>query len=190
MLDFRSRRHRLGPTTSPRLPQADTAVTVASETQWMARRDVSGAGRLRGWKKLGKSASGERWGRSSHCGTVGEGFNVAIAVVAATARIQSLACELSKKKEKKMESGWLARLDERHAARVPQEPQAQVCPEEQVLREYCVCSAHCPQQGWGSERRAKLNSLCLRKRKKKKKKFFNVWPEGMGGRAERKEGYL
>lgn len=87
-----------------------------------------------------------------------------------------------------MESGWLARLDERHAARVPQEPQAQVCPEEQVLREYCVCSAHCPQQGWGSERRAKLNSLCLRKRKKKK--FFNVWPEGMGGRAERKEGYL
>lgn len=67
---------------------------------------------------------------------------------------------------------------------VPQEAHAQVCPREASAQGVVYPSSSCHKLGWGSEKRAKLNSLCLRKKK------FNTWPEGTGGRTERKEDYL
>lgn len=63
---------------------------------------------------------------------------------------------------------------------------SKAAPEDQVRRERHAYPASCPQLGLGLKRRVKLNSLHLRE----KKKFLNMWPEGTGGRAERKEGYL
>lgn len=73
----------------------------------------------------------------------------------------------------------------RREACVPQEAHAHAAPEKQVRREQCAYPGSCPQLGCGFDRRATLNSLS-----QERKKFLNVWPEGTGGRAGRKEGYL
>lgn len=73
----------------------------------------------------------------------------------------------------------------RREAYVPQEARAQIFPRGASAQGVVFPPCHCHKLGLGSERRAKLNSLCLRK-----KKLFNTWPEGIAGRAERKESYL
>ena len=58
-------------------------------------------------------------------------------------------------------------------------------PEEQVRREQCAYPASCP--SWGAGLTEELHSTAY---VQERKKFLNVWPEGTGGRAGRKEGYL